>query len=132
MRKIVLSFLVAVFILASNPGLASAGIVIGPPPPPPAQYSSVAFIPGIEGSRLFDTPSVLFGTPDELWEPLLNSHVQDLFLDSNGKSINTNVYVGSIIDQAVLPILGPKIYQSFMNSMDSLTASHTIAHWKAL
>ena len=95
----------------------------------PLCCSSVAFIPGIEGSRLFKT-GILANT--ELWEPLLTSHVQDLFLDSNGKSINSNIFVDGVIDQAVLPIVGPKIYQSFIDEMNGMTADGTIAGWKPL
>lgn len=59
--------------------------------------SSVIFIPGIQGSRLYKTRSS--GSEDQLWEANLPSDVEDLYLDNNGNSIDTGIYTRDIIDK---------------------------------
>ncbi len=86
--------------------------------------SNVLFLPGIKGSRLYDD------TGTKLWEPFGNHDIEDLFLDSDGKSLDS-VYTkpGEIIDSVAL-FMG--IYGSFINSMDSLKEAGTIADWRAV
>ncbi len=57
--------------------------------------SSVIFIPGIQGSRLYTKRDN--GTEDQLWEANLPGDAQDLYLDTSGQSINSGVYTRDII-----------------------------------
>ncbi len=91
--------------------------------PKPSCCSNVVFIPGIESNRLFTLEKGTFGTTtNQLWEPNIDADVQKLFLDANGKSINPNVQVGTIIDKtnSFGPIFSRNIYKSFIDSMNGL------------
>lgn len=93
--------------------------------------SSVLFLPGIEASRLY-APGTLF--ENQLWEPNRNADVQKLYLDQNGKSIRKDVYTRDILDQTNITgsVFSIPIYKSFINTMNTLVASGTIAAWKPL
>ena len=89
--------------------------------------SSVLFLPGIKGSRLYVESG---GAENKLWEPDLsegNEDVQKMSLDANGKSID-DVYVkeGNILDSAG----GKDYYQSFISDMDALKSAGTMADWQ--
>ncbi|TAK59263.1 alpha/beta hydrolase [Patescibacteria group bacterium] len=89
--------------------------------------SSVLFLPGIKGSRLYVESG---GAENKLWEPDLlegNADVRGMFLDSNGKSTG-NVYVkeGSILDSAG----GKDYYKSFISDMDELKSARAITDWQ--
>ena len=91
--------------------------------------SSVLFLPGIKGSRLYVETD---GSENKLWEPDLfegNDDVRGMSLDSNGKSIG-NVYVkeGSILDSAG----GKDYYKSFIADMDALESSGDIEDWQSV
>lgn len=91
--------------------------------------SSVLFLPGIKGSRLYVETD---GSENKLWEPDLfegNDDVRGMSLDSNGKSIG-NVYVkeGSILDSAG----GKDYYKSFTADMDALESSGDIEDWRSV
>ncbi|MDD5050896.1 MAG: right-handed parallel beta-helix repeat-containing protein [Candidatus Pacebacteria bacterium] len=98
-------------------------------PKVPTCCSSVAFLPGIEGSRLYRDNFGGLNT-DQLWEPNFYSDVVALDLDANGKSLDPSIYTKDIIDS--IPIVGTKIYKSFMDEMDGLKTAGTITDWKAL
>lgn len=95
--------------------------------------SSILFIPGIEGSRLYkDRP--LAGS-DQLWEANINSDLSDLYLDQNGESVNQGVYTGDIIDRtnlvpdSVEEIIGnydKDIYKNIINYINSQKNNNTI------
>ncbi|MBP7007047.1 MAG: hypothetical protein KBB16_03235, partial [Candidatus Pacebacteria bacterium] len=89
-------------------------------------FSNVLFLPGLEASRLYDTRED--GSEDQLWEPNSNSDVEDLYLDTNGESINTDIYTRDIIKsgQGV-----QKIYKSFSDMLDQLKSENKIKDWKA-
>lgn len=74
--------------------------------------SSVLFIPGIEGSRLYKKQ--IF--ENQLWEPNRNLDVEKLFMDSAGRSIVSGIYTRDIIEK--INILGPiplkSIYSGFV------------------
>jgi pimeloyl-ACP methyl ester carboxylesterase len=85
--------------------------------------SSVMFLPGVMGSRLFEDDN-------ERWVSIFDSDHERLKLDENGKSIN-NLYtkeVDGVIDDAY----SANIYQSFMNSLydwkngDNLIADYAL------
>ena len=87
---------------------------------PPAECcSSVAFIPGLQATRLD-----LDG--NRLWEPNRNLDVETLFLDDDGNSLTSDVSTDGIIDEA----FGFNIYKNFISFMDDLVATGTIAEWK--
>ena len=94
--------------------------------------SSVLFLPGMEASRLYrQLPNPLpnlFTTPSrKIWEPLTNADPQQLYLDTKGKSIDANIFVGGIIDN----FLSVGIYKGFIDSMDQLAQHKFIHEWKA-
>ncbi|MDP2655240.1 MAG: DUF5011 domain-containing protein [bacterium] len=92
-------------------------------------YSNVLFLPGIEGSRLY-RPDYDGGT-DQLWEPNIDSDVQDLYMNADGTSARNDVYVKEkdVIDE--LPS-GANIYKSFIAKMDELETSAAINDWEPI
>jgi hypothetical protein len=90
--------------------------------------SNIAFLPGIEASRLYSESQ----KGANLWEPFGNADVRKLFLDAQGLSIDKSIYTGDIIDRfKAFGINGPSIYGNFMKTMDELAANGTIASWKS-
>ncbi|MDE2038320.1 MAG: hypothetical protein KGI69_03840 [Patescibacteria group bacterium] len=96
--------------------------------------SSVLFIPGIEGTRLYrDERSAtrrFFGaatTTNRLWEPNNNADLAKLFLGPGGKTVDPTIYSGGPIDSA----LGFRdVYGGFMRFLDGLVADGTIGAWR--
>lgn len=98
----------------------------------PATLSSVLFLPGIEGSRLYS------GNGTKLWEPITgigdllsgNAHVRGLFLDGNGNSVDSGVYVkeGDIMDT----VGGQDFYGSFEQTMQNWKVAGIITDWKSI
>jgi pimeloyl-ACP methyl ester carboxylesterase len=107
-------------------------------------YSNVAFLPGVEGSRLyvqeplFGISQLGFQTENQLWEPNRNADVEKLYLNADGESTDPSIYTRDIIDRVnIVPIdtgglLNPDIYGGFMQFMNGLVASSTISAWKPL
>ncbi|MBU6323670.1 MAG: hypothetical protein KGI41_02170 [Patescibacteria group bacterium] len=113
--------------------------VTAPPPPPPAPTTpavdSVLFLPGIEGSRLYEGTGCGGAAEEKLWDPVADSNlgvlsgagdakVRRLFLDANGESICPDIYTkeGGVLDT----VRGASFYAPLMGSMDALVASTTI------
>lgn len=93
-------------------------------------YSNVLFLPGIEASRLY-RPDYSGGT-DQLWEPNIENDVTDLYLDEDGKSIRDDIYTKDILDEKnVLPLGQGNVYESFIDSMDTMKSDGLINDWKA-
>ncbi|MCX6752686.1 MAG: hypothetical protein NTZ87_04295 [Candidatus Nomurabacteria bacterium] len=97
--------------------------------------SSILFLPGIEASRLYKQKTALgLLVEDQLWEPNVNSDVEDLYLNIDGTSKNSNIYTRDIIKESNVPIpmgpLGQNIYKSFSNAMDGLVDDEKIGEWK--
>lgn len=91
--------------------------------------SNVAFIPGLEASRLYKQQVF----ENQLWEPNRNDDVRKLFLDISGKSIDQSIYTRDIIDSInVVPFVRPNIYKSFIDMMNGLVSGGNITSWKAL
>lgn len=95
--------------------------------------SSVLFLPGIEGSRLY-RPDYNGGT-DKLWEPGGagedgNQDERDLFLTQNGSSIRSDVYARErdVIESTPTG----DVYGPFIQKMDALKANGTIADWEPI
>ncbi len=80
-------------------------------------YSSLAFLPGLQSSRLFKEGTVF---KNQLWEPNTNADVEKLVMDENGKSKDKDIYtkVGEdgIVDEA-FGLFG-NIYKSFLDDLD--------------
>lgn len=87
--------------------------------------SSILFIPGLEGSRLYKDLST--GT-NTLWEPNRNEDVRKLFLNPDGSSIDQNIYSGEPVKKA-FGIVG--IYDKFLEFLDSLKEKGVIVEWKS-
>jgi pimeloyl-ACP methyl ester carboxylesterase len=91
---------------------------------PFACCSSVLFLPGLEGSRLYAEDD------NRLWEPNRDRDIELLRLTASGASAN-RVYakVNDVIDEAYASIAGPNIYKSFISDMNALVATGTIRDW---
>ena len=94
--------------------------------------SNVLFLPGIESSRLYkDSSGILggiFGTStNTLWEPNRNADVEKMYLDSNGKSLDSTIYTSDILDSAYYGL--KNIYKSFITMMNGVVADKTINQW---
>jgi pimeloyl-ACP methyl ester carboxylesterase len=90
-------------------------------------YSNVMFLPGIEGSRLYETEG---GMENKIWEPGSDSDALRLQMDTSGTSLH-DVYTkeGDVLDEVCVFHICPNIYKSFMDDMDSLKADGTITDW---
>jgi len=104
-------------------------------------YSSVLFLPGIQGSRLYTGEGcVASATEEKLWEPyeswwtaLLragDAKVRKLFLNASGKSSCDKVYVktNGVIDS----VAGSDIYKTLISEMNGLQTSGDIREWAAV
>lgn len=94
-----------------------------PPEPEGPKISNVLFLPGIKGSRLYDTDG------NKLWEPGSDQDVEKLFLTSTGVSANSGVHTrsGDIIET----IAGfSEVYGSFIRSMSELQSAKKIKEWR--
>ncbi len=138
-KKITIAILlvVGVLSLASIPQQVFALAAVPPwllPTPQPSCCSNVVFIPGLEASRLYKDSKGMFGASTaRLWEPHRNDNVRALFLDSDGKSVDQSIYTKDILDTAsVFGISAGKIYQSFIDTMNTLVSNKTINAWKSL
>ena len=103
------------------PFKVNGGEVFGTPEPTGA--SSVLFLPGIKASRLYTDG--IFGTENQLWEPLVNRDVGKLAMTEAGESIES-VYTRDIIDRVFG--LG-SVYGDFSDYLDGLVADDVIKNW---
>lgn len=80
--------------------------------------SSIVFIPGFQGSRLYLEDN-------QLWEPNRNADVEKLYLDQDGEPVIKNIHTlakngdRGVIDEA----FGLNVYKKFLSSMDEFVAS---------
>jgi len=90
----------------------------------PSCCSSVAFIPGIEASRLY-RPGAIF--ENQLWEPNTNNDVRALALDPiTGESVNADIYTDDVIDEAFTV----NIYKNFLSFMEDMVTAGDIADFE--
>ncbi len=84
--------------------------------------SSVLFLPGIKGTRLYD------GDGRKLWEPFGDEDIENLMLDASGKSIRADIHMRprDIVD-TVAHITD--IYDSLIEFMDDLEERGVIDLW---
>lgn len=102
-------------------------------PPSKEGASSIAFLPGIMGSRLYRPDDD--GDEDKIWEPEWTQDFEDLGFDGVGVSKHSDIYTRDIVD-----ILRPVTdlwnyaegYRSYVDFMDSLVDSSTINDWEAI
>ena len=85
--------------------------------------SSVLFLPGIMGSRLYEDG-------EKRWEPSGEEDVQALYLDAAGKSVSPDVIVTEVIDE--VPVTGGNIYKSFLADLATASSAGTIAGYAAV
>lgn len=97
----------------------------------PVCCSNVVFIPGIESSRLYTKGSVF---ENQLWEPNRNADVEKLYLDSNGESVDKNIYTRDIIKRTNVGMgaFDSNVYKSFADTMDGLVTEKKINAWSPL
>lgn len=94
--------------------------------------SNILFIPGLEGSRLYKQGTFF---ENQLWEPNRNGDVQKLFLNENGKSIDSSIYTRDIIGKTNITggsSLDVSVYDDFVKSLNDLKGSGKISEWRAL
>ncbi len=93
--------------------------------------SSVLFIPGLEGTRLYRSQSLPLGLgsiSNRLWEPLSNADVKGLYLGQDGSSVDKSIYSDEPIDSA----LGLKgVYGRFIDNLKGLMSAGAIVEWKS-
>jgi len=95
--------------------------------PQKPKYSNVAFLPGLEASRLYKQ-GVFF--ENKLWEPNRNADVEKLYLRPDGTPQNNDIYTRDAID-SVYGILN-NVYAGFENSMQKLVDDGTINEFEVL
>ncbi len=90
-------------------------------------YSNVLFLPGVEGSRLYETVQ---GDENALWEPSDDSDALKLQMDASGTSLH-DVYTkeGAVLDEVCVYHICPNIYKSFIDDMDALEDAGAIKDW---
>ncbi len=93
--------------------------------------SNVLFLPGIEASRLYKFGSVTctIHCEDRLWEPTSDGDAQDLYLNSDGTSINPDIYIRDVVDKAYGTF---NIYKSFLDQLDTLKTTNVISDYVAV
>jgi|GEM_PF-3467815 len=96
--------------------------------------SSVLFLPGIKGTRLYmakDSCDFFFFDCDEepLWPPAGDRDVRDLFLTPSGTSVN-KVYAKK--DSLLDSYLSLDFYASFISEMEALETANTISEFSAV
>jgi hypothetical protein len=97
--------------------------------------SSVMFIPGFQASRIYKQSIGSLGTryEDKLWEPNNNSDIEDIYMDQFGLSINKDVYIRDIINEAtVFGLKTLNFYKSFSSQMDKMVDDGEILEWKPI
>lgn len=90
--------------------------------PPVDCCSSVLFLPGIMGSRLFENET-------KRWEPSGEADVLALYLNDEGESENLNIVAAEVIDE--VPVTGGNIYKSFLIDLAAKKTEGAIADYVA-
>lgn len=136
---------IGVYDEAGNTASTSLIVPIQKPPPPDscatpgACSSNVLFLPGIEGSRLYEGTGCGKTAEEKLWDPVADSNlkiirgagddkVKRLFLDSTGESVCSDIYTKT--DGVIDSVRGNNIYKSFIDGMNELETNGTINDWK--
>ncbi len=90
--------------------------------------SSVLFLPGIEGSRLYNKRED--GTEDQLWEPNWRSDVEDLYATIQGES-QPGIYTKDIIERTNVTkgVFDKSFYFSINEDLNSLKQRNIITDY---
>lgn len=93
-------------------------------------YSNVMFLPGIEGSRLYETEG---GMENKIWEPGGDADALRLQMDASGTSLH-DVYAkeDDVLDEVCVGLICPNIYKSFISDMNALAEEGTINDWASI
>lgn len=95
----------------------------------PGCCSSILFIPGLKGTRLYKDEKILsVSSGNRLWEPNVGSDVKKLYLDNTGASLDKNIYSGEILGRALTV---KDIYGEFVEYVDNLKEDGVVNEWKA-
>lgn len=98
--------------------------------PPAAGFSNVLFLPGVEASRLYVPNATRGSLENKLWEPLGDSDVKQLYMNPDGKSIETDVYTRDVVGEAYGLL---NIYKSFLDKLEEMkTVDKSIADYSAV
>jgi len=92
--------------------------------------SNILFIPGLQASRLYKDKYYPLGigtSTSKLWEPLSYGHVQSLYLNSDGTSIDPAIYSEDIVDIALYT---KGIYYKLIKFLDGLAEEGAVNRWK--
>lgn len=96
--------------------------------------SSILFIPGHQGSRIYKSGKVLgFSIENQLWEPNTDSDIYKLGLNSDGYSIDKTLYTRDIIDRTNIVYGGNddvEIYKGLVKSLNGLNSNYSIEDWQ--
>ena len=135
------------FVSDHNAGTSGTSTPPAEPPPSPSDpcangscASNVLFLPGIEGSRLYEGTGCGKSGEEKLWEPIGDdafmsvvfrkgdAKVGRLALNADGASVCDDIYTkpGDVIDA----VQGDAIYRSLLNEFNSLKSADTINDWK--
>lgn len=90
--------------------------------------SNVLFLPGIKGSRLYNSVCGLSACEETLWPPVANVLAPNLYMDGNGKSLK-EVYTKE--HDIVSHAYGYSFYDVFVNQMNSIGSTHGDWRWEA-
>jgi hypothetical protein len=96
----------------------------------PVCCSSILFIPGMQGSRIYKKSTF---TENQLWEPNSNSDVKKLYLNDDGYSIDKTLYLRDIIDRTNITYGGDadiEIYKGLIHSLNGLNTNYSIEDWQ--
>jgi hypothetical protein len=100
--------------------------------PPEDAPSSVAFFPGIMGSRLYEEVE---NKEEKRWESIYVYDIAPLALHEDGESVVRGIYTRDIIDE-IRPVTGlgsfGDAYRGWIEYMDGLVEAGDIHEWKAL
>jgi pimeloyl-ACP methyl ester carboxylesterase len=104
-------------------------VVVEPPPPPLTGASSVLFLPGILGSRLYEESDACAEPGDALqkqrWVSTSECDQLRMVTDVTGASVNNLYTYTGKFGLADAPLL-PDIYASFVQTLEKLKESNTI------
>ncbi len=96
--------------------------------------SSILFIPGLQGSRIYKSGKALgLPTENQLWEPNTVSDISKLNLNTDGYSIDKTLYVRDIIERTNIAFGGSsdiEIYRGLVKSLDGLQTNYSIEDWQ--
>lgn len=100
--------------------------------PLPHATSSVAFLPGIMGSRLYDEVG---GSERKRWESVMAGDIAALGMHADGTSESTTLYTKDIVD-TMRPVTGlgsfGEAYEGWASFLDDLVAHGGLAEWEAI